>query len=91
MARRKTKRYYQYRHARRRARTRYGVDLTDRDLDEMISEIQAGQAEHVEKQSNRVSVFIVRDKFKVVYDKVRKSIATFLPMDDKFWYDEIGG
>jgi hypothetical protein len=45
--------------------------------------IQEGEAQFVEKQSNRVSIFQLTYKeksVKVVYDKLRKTIVSFLPL-----------
>lgn len=78
-------------HARRRALQRYDLDLRDEDLDLITGMIQTGKATFVEKQSNRVSVFTLKFKekdVKVVYDRQRQNIVTFLPIDGNF--DTIG-
>lgn len=69
-------------HAKRRAKERYGVELNSKDLKSLVTKIQKGDAEFVRKISLTRSVFIV-DGRKVVYDKLRKNIATFLSEDMK--------
>lgn len=78
------KRKCQMRHARNRALERYGIDLSGQDYEEIIKLIQDDKrpAKVLFKESNRLTHFEVRwrgHKLKVVYDKQRKSIATFLP------------
>ena len=77
----------QNRHAKNRARQRYGINVGDSMLNRMVNIIQCGDAEVVEKQSNRVSVFLViyqEETYRVVYDSKTKTIATFLPKDGVF-------
>jgi hypothetical protein len=72
----------QRKHAKRRALERYGLGLGRSDIAEVVKKIQAGEAVFVEKQSGRVSVWDVEvggKTARVVYDKLRKNIATFLP------------
>lgn len=71
-------------HARTRALERYGQELTDSDLAEIVKKIQARNGVFVESQSHRVRVWNIEYKdetWKVVYDKFRKAIVTFLPKD----------
>jgi hypothetical protein len=85
------KRHAQFRHAMRRANERYGIRLTQHDLVTIIRDIQDGRAAFVVKQSHRVSLFDVdvqETKIRVAYDKVRKSIATVLTMDQGWGTDE---
>lgn len=73
-------------HARRRALERYELDLNRHDLREVVESIQAGKATFVRRQSLRVSIWEVTVKgqaCRVVYDKLRKTIVTFLPLDPK--------
>lgn len=72
----------QYRHARNRAVERYGLSLTKELYQEMISEIQRGKASFLFKESNTRTHWLVKDQFIVVYDRARRSIATFLPPDN---------
>lgn len=81
----------QFLHAFKRAAQRYELDFTKRMKQEIVSQIQSGDAEFIEKQSNRVSLFWVNinDKHcKVVYDKIRKSIVSFLPQESREDYIE---
>lgn len=76
----------QAKHAKRRALERYDLELSDRDLREIVRLIQAGKAQKTLKQSHRVTVCWLQFQgktIKVVYDKSRKSIASFLPMEDR--------
>ena len=73
-------------HAKRRALQRYDISLNREDLEKIIQLIQTGKGRCIEKQSNTRTIFIVEYKgkdCKVVYDKLRKNICTFLPMEDK--------
>jgi len=76
-----TKASCQRRHARNRALQRFDLELTRKDLDFLVQQIQDNKAKFVERQSHRVSVFKILYKekdMKVVYDKQRKTIVTFL-------------
>jgi len=69
-------------HAKRRFKARLGLKLTPKLYASMIQDIQGGQAELVDKQSNRVSIFRLEvdgHTVKVVYDKHTKAIVTVLP------------
>lgn len=73
----------QKKHARWRCMTRYGVTPSDEMLNAIGKQIRRGKAHLIEKQSGRVSVWAAlydQRIFKVVYDRQRKSIATFLPI-----------
>lgn len=79
--RRQNKVFAQQKHARSRAIQRFDVELSNDDLRVLVSLIQAGKAIFIERQSNRITVFSILFKGKVlypVYDSSRKSIATFL-------------
>jgi hypothetical protein len=74
-------------HARRRARERYNVYLSNDDLDEMCRAIQGGETEAIERQSNRVTVHRVTmpngASARAVYDSKRKQVVTFLPREEE--------
>lgn len=79
-------------HARRRFHERYGITLTTDQERKLIRQIQSGYATLIEKQSNNRSVFRVKlktdrqdvlDTVTVVYDKIRRSIVTVFPPDEK--------
>lgn len=79
-----SKRKAQFGHACRRASQRFGIRLTQDDFTRIIRDIQDGQAIFVVKQSNRISLFDVGVKettIRVAYDRVRKSIATVLTLE----------
>lgn len=90
----KNKHIQQKKHAIKRCGERLGIDLTDRDYDELIKEIQEGKAIHHSKQSNRVSRFkitIQGEEVLAVYDKHRKTIVTFLHLNPDPIHAEIFG
>lgn len=65
-------------HFFRRSLERVGVLLDENDL---IRKIQNHELEFVEHQSNRKTVFRLEyngQKYRIVYDKVRKQIITIL-------------
>ena len=74
-------------HLKRRFYERYNLEITNQDIKEMVRKIQNQQAEFIERQSNRITIWKLqfRDKdYTIVYDKVRKSIVTVFPeMDEK--------
>lgn len=77
----RTKEQSQNIHARRRFYQRFGIKLTKELKADIIRLIQQGFATHVEKQTNRVSLFdvFIEDRIvRVVYDKHRKNIVSAL-------------
>lgn len=75
-------------HALRRAMERYGLHLTEQDLNLIRKAIQAGASQCVNKQTWRVSVHDLRymdTDIRVVYDKERKSIVSFLTHEMGVW------
>jgi hypothetical protein len=80
----RTKTQAQRIHARRRAQTRVGIDLQRSDQDEIVRKIQSNEAEFADKQSTRITRWIVEyadKKFVAVYDKTRKSLVTVITME----------
>jgi len=76
----------QLKHFKRRARERFGMLLTQNDVTNIVRMIGLNQARMVEKQSNRTSVYSVwyqERHFRVVYDKIRKTLVTVLYHDEK--------
>ena len=74
----------QRRHAQRRAFERYGVVMGKKQQDQICQLIRSDRCTLLKKQSNRVSIYKVKYEeveFIVVYDKIRNSLATFLPKD----------
>lgn len=81
----KTKKYKQRIHAKKRARQRLGVSLNSDELRDVARLIRSGESYPIERQSNRVVlhlVFVCDEWMKVVYDKNTKNIVTFLYPDD---------
>jgi hypothetical protein len=77
-------------HAKRRGLERYQIEATENDLRHIVNLIQKNKATFVSRQSLRVSIWDVGVDFgtgdktvRVVYDRDRKTIVTFLPMDDE--------
>lgn len=72
------------RHARERGRERYGVEMGSNLEAFIVRQITSGRSRPVERQSLRVSVHDVTledgQVVRVVYDKERRQIVTFLPM-----------
>lgn len=71
-------------HAERRFIQRFGELLTEEDYNAIRNRIYKGKYEFIGKQSNRVSIFkgeIKGFNVLIVYDKIRKQIATFIPAD----------
>lgn len=77
-----SKKLCQRKHAQRRAFERYDFPFTRMQRKEIVSIIQRGEALFMRKCSNRVSEFIVSygdKKMRVLYDRKRHEIITFLP------------
>lgn len=89
---RMTKRASQMKHALRRAYERYGQNMSPNQIKQIAKLIadNSPDCEFVERQSWRVSVWDVHyegNAYRVVYDKNRHSIVTFLPNDTPVkWY-----
>jgi hypothetical protein len=82
--RRNDKQRAQRAHAKRRAAERFDLNLNRHDLAKLVQDIQLGRGVFVERQSHRVSVWNVaigERRVNVVYDKLRKTIVTFLPKE----------
>lgn len=72
-------------HAKKRVFERYGIELTNTDLDKMVKTIQSGDAEFIEGKTNTRVVHIVKYKkteFRVLYSGTMKRIVTFLPLEE---------
>lgn len=69
-------------HAKRRAKSRFGIELNRTMRNIIVEEIQKGSSEYVkflEKQSNRISKFeaVIDGKSVIlVYDKIRHNLVT---------------
>lgn len=85
-------------HALRRAYERYGLRLTEHHLRDLVKRIQNNEAQYVVAQSLRIAVFdatvpnphptpandCVLCPVRVVYDRDRKTIVTFLHPDQGY-------
>lgn len=72
----------QIRHTLDRAKKRYGMYLTRRDLRLIVMLIQQGKARLVEVRSERARVYELEwegQLVRVAYDAKRKNTASFLP------------
>lgn len=72
-------------HARKRARERLGLELGDDTHRRIVGVIQSSRSRVVERQSHRVTVHDVDldgATYRVVYDRHRKQVVTFLPPDE---------
>lgn len=72
----------QFRHAVKRARERYGLELDRDQYMVLCQQIQDGVGEYLGRQSNRLTVWRIGYggcSYNVVYDKQRHRIVTFLP------------
>lgn len=75
----------QQRHAKRRALERYGLEITQEKYDQIVKLVQSGKSKFLFRQSHRVSHFLIEfegKSMRVVYDKQRKTIVTFLPYSE---------
>jgi len=90
MAKRKDKAKSQRGHAKRRAKDRFDVHLSDPQLDAIVTDIQNNKLEFLERQSNRTTVWRGRlgDKAAIiVYDSQRKEIVTFIDPSSPLFED----
>ena len=75
----------QRQHAVRRAAERFGVVLSTEAYDALVRQIQAGQARFLFKESTRLSHFalvIGGVEVRAVYDRMRHTVVTVLPLDE---------
>lgn len=68
-----------FRHAKKRALQRYGVEITPGRMNALVKEIHENKSVMLLRESNNRSIHFVSDFFLVVYDKSKRTIATFLP------------
>ena len=86
----------QYIHARKRMREHFGIELTKQLYKDMISSILNDNilnihSEYYYEQSFRVHHYLVKldilnDKMEVVFDRVRNSISTIMPVREGKFY-----
>ena len=67
---------------------RYGITLTDHELQDLLRKIRVGEGTFVARVTNRISAWdLVTEAgvtLRVLYDKQRHQIATCLPPDATF-------
>lgn len=71
-------------HAKRRAKERYDLELNRHSLKDLVKLVQSCTGIFIRKKSNRVSNWLINYQGKdllVSYDKIRKTIITFLPLE----------
>jgi len=81
-------------HAIRRAKERYGLDVTP-DIDAIAELIRTKNGLYccTHKRNTRFEVWVVvikKTKYLIGWDKIHKTIATFLPPDNIPYYEERG-
>ena len=72
----------QEKHAKIRAFERYGLTLNKSEMQQLASQVKKNKAKAIKQITNRVSLAIVTWKdidYPVIYDRMRKTIVTFLP------------
>ncbi|MEK9173528.1 MAG: hypothetical protein AAB594_03100 [Patescibacteria group bacterium] len=72
-------------HTKRRCFERFGIELSNADLKNIVSQIQTGHAIKISRRSNTAVIYLVKHNgiyLPVLYDKSRHSIATVLPKSD---------
>jgi len=78
-----SKKLAERRHCAKRALQRYRIKLTKRIRIRIVQSIEHEEAQIVRRISNRLTVWRVSipgyPELKVVYDKKRKEVVTFLP------------
>ena len=83
MRKRPSKRISNRIHARKRAKQRFGMNLTKELESRIVKRIQAGHTEPLGKQSNTRSLHLVEVDgvtMRVAYDRSRSSLVTILPV-----------
>lgn len=79
-----TKKQNERQHATRRAALRFGIHWNRHKLRQFKKDIANSKWPTIEKQSNRITIFsavIDEQKVAVVYDKQRKEVVTFMPLE----------
>lgn len=69
-------------HAKYRAKERYGLTINKEKYQKLVEKIRSGKSISSEKQSNRITIHTLMfedELVRVVYDKNRKTVVTFLP------------
>lgn len=78
-------------HFKKRMMGRFGIEITDKEIIDIVNLIQTGQTSIVEKQSLRVTIHQIiykGEKVNIPYDKQRKVPITAL-FDEELWNDNM--
>lgn len=70
-------------HARRRARERYGLNLSNKDITQIVRSIRSGGSISTTKQTNTRTLHVIiydGQEMRVIYDNKRHNVCTFLPV-----------
>jgi len=70
-------------HARRRARERYDLELTNADITRIVGAIRHGESVSTKKLTNTRTLHVVKfneQLMRVIYDNKRHNVCTFLPI-----------
>ncbi|MFA5152736.1 MAG: hypothetical protein WC554_09270 [Clostridia bacterium] len=73
-------------HARRRARERYDLELTNADITRIVGAIRHGESVSTKKLTNTRTLHVVNfneQMMRVIYDNKRHNVCTFLPLLNK--------
>lgn len=72
-----------FKHARRRALTRYGLELSRQEYNAICLAIKTGakNATFLVRETNSRTHWLINDTYIVVYDKNIGGVSTFLPPD----------
>lgn len=80
-----SKKKAQKRHAKIRAIQRYNLPFTKDVEKEILNALANNRTKHIVKQSNRVSIheytFNDNKTVRFVYDRLRKTIVSFIPLE----------
>lgn len=74
-----------------RAQERYGLHITPWDIRCVITQVTDGHALKLRKISQQLAVYLVTVQghdCRIVYNRYRKFIITFLPLDDEKYLAE---
>lgn len=78
-------------HFKKRVNERFGIYVNNEEINRIIADIKIGDAPLVEKQTNRVSVYLTEVqgvKMNVVYDHRRKMLVTCLFIESEITGNE---
>lgn len=81
----KSKTRSQLLHSKRRGEKRFGLNLSNDDIKDIVFKIRMGHAIKITRQSNNMAIYLVRYDNRVlpvVYNRSHHSIATILPKTD---------